>query len=159
MTSMTSETGHELAQVNIARLTFPLDSPELKDFVDALDPVNAVADQASGFIWRLQSETGNATDVPVFGDSWLIVNMSVWRDTDALTAFMYQGQHRELLARRREWFERVEEAMTALWWVPAGERPTVQDAEERLRILREHGPTDRAFTLRTSFPAPAPAAD
>ncbi|MGW3659027.1 DUF3291 domain-containing protein [Streptomyces sp. NPDC005151] len=150
---MTPETGHELAQVNIARLTFPLDSPELKDFVGALDPVNTVADQAAGFIWRLQSETGNATDVPVFGDSWLIVNMSVWRDTDALTAFMYQGQHRELLARRREWFERVEEAMTALWWVPAGERPTVQDAEERLRILREHGPTDRAFTLRTSFPA------
>ncbi|MFB6777719.1 DUF3291 domain-containing protein [Streptomyces sp. NPDC056352] len=155
---MTSENGHELAQVNIARLTFPLDSPQLKDFVDALDPVNAVADQAAGFIWRLRGETGNATDVPVFGDSWLIVNMSVWRDTDALTAFMYQGQHRELLARRREWFERVEEAMTALWWVPAGERPTVQDAEERLRILREHGPTDRAFTLRTSFPAPAPSA-
>ncbi|MFE7328697.1 DUF3291 domain-containing protein [Streptomyces sp. NPDC057565] len=159
MTSMTSENGHELAQVNIARLRFPLDSPELKDFVEALDPVNAVADRAAGFIWRLQSETGNATDVPVFGDSWLIVNMSVWRDTDALTAFMYQGQHRELLARRREWFERVEEAMTALWWVPAGERPTVQDAEERLRILREHGPTERAFTLRTSFPAPTPVAD
>ena len=130
----------------------------MKDFVDALDPVNAVADRADGFVWRLRSETGNATDVPVFGDSWLIVNMSVWRDTDALTAFMYQGQHRELLARRREWFERVEEAMTALWWVPAGERPTVQDAEERLRHLREHGPTERAFTLRTGFPAPAAAA-
>ncbi|WP_436846861.1 DUF3291 domain-containing protein [Streptomyces atratus] len=153
---MTPGPGHELAQVNIARLTFPLDSPELKDFVDALDPVNAVADQATGFIWRLRSETGNATDVPVFGDSWLIVNMSVWRDLDALTAFMYQGRHRELLARRREWFERVEEAMTALWWVPAGERPTVQDAEERLRLLREHGPTDRAFTLRAAFPAPVP---
>ncbi len=72
---------YELAQVNIARLKFPLDSPELKDFVDALDPVNAVADGADGFVWRLQSETGNATDVPVFGDEWLIVNMSVWRDT------------------------------------------------------------------------------
>lgn len=130
----------------------------MKDFVDALDPVNAVADRAAGFIWRLRSETGNATDVPVFGDSWLIVNMSVWQDRDALTAFMYQGQHRELLVRRREWFERVAEAMTALWWVPAGERPTVQDAEERLRHLREHGPTERAFTLRTDFPAPAAAA-
>ncbi|MEU6012878.1 DUF3291 domain-containing protein [Streptomyces sp. NPDC047515] len=154
MTFSDRQTGHELAQVNIARLRFPLDSPELKDFVDALDPVNAVADEAAGFVWRLQSETGNATDVPVFGDSWLIVNMSVWRDTDALTAFMYQGQHRELLARRREWFERVEEAMTALWWVPSGERPTVRNAEERLRHLREHGPTERAFTLRKPFPAP-----
>ncbi|MFD5061607.1 MULTISPECIES: DUF3291 domain-containing protein [unclassified Streptomyces] len=158
MTSLAPQPGHELAQVNVARLRFPLDSPELKDFVDALDPVNAVADRATGFIWRLRSETGNATDIPVFGDSWLIVNMSVWRDTDALTAFMYQGQHRELLARRREWFERVAEAMTALWWVPTGERPTVQDAEERLRHLREHGPTERAFTLRTGFPAPAAAA-
>ncbi|MET9662471.1 DUF3291 domain-containing protein [Streptomyces sp. NPDC006510] len=154
MTHSGPQAGHELAQVNISRLKFPLDSPELKDFVEALEPVNAVADEAAGFVWRLQSDTGNATDVSVFGDDWLIVNMSVWRDTDALTAFMYQGQHRELMARRREWFERVEEAMTALWWVPAGTRPRVRDAEERLLHLREHGPTQRAFTLRRSFPAP-----
>ncbi|SFX26349.1 DUF3291 domain-containing protein [Streptomyces atratus] len=155
MTHNDPQTGHELAQVNISRLGFPLDSPELKDFVDGLEPVNAVADQAAGFVWRLQSDTGNSTDVSVFGDDRLILNMSVWRDTDALTAFMYQGQHRELMARRREWFERVEEAMTALWWVPAGERPTVRDAEERLLHLREHGPTQQAFTLRRPFPAPA----
>ncbi|GAA5014956.1 DUF3291 domain-containing protein [Streptomyces siamensis] len=143
---------HELAQVNIARLKAPLDSARLKDFVEALDPVNAVADAADGFVWRLRSESGNATDVPVFGDDWLIVNMSTWRDTNALTAFMYQGQHRELLARRREWFERLDEAVTALWWVPAGHRPTVREAEDRLLHLREHGPTAHAFTLRTSFP-------
>ncbi|MGW0547208.1 DUF3291 domain-containing protein [Streptomyces altiplanensis] len=148
---------YELAQVNIARLRFPLDSPELKDFVDALDPVNAVADGADGFVWRLQSETGNATDVPVFGDEWLIVNMSVWRDADALTAFMYQGRHRELLGRRHEWFARVKEAMTALWWVEAGSRPTVADAEKALLRLREHGPTPESFTLRTPFPPPGGA--
>jgi hypothetical protein len=96
-----SAAAYELAQVNIARLKFPLDSPELKYFVDALDPVNAVADAADGFVWRLQSDSGNATDIPVLGDEWLVINMSVWRDTNALTAFMYQGQHRELLARRR----------------------------------------------------------
>ncbi|MFD9001163.1 DUF3291 domain-containing protein [Streptomyces sp. NPDC059582] len=144
---------YELAQVNIARLRFPLESTELKDFVDALDPVNAVADAADGFVWRLRSDSGNATDVAVFGDDWLIVNMSVWRGTDALTAFMYQGRHRELLARRREWFERVQEAMATLWWVPAGHRPTVAEAEDRLRHLRAHGATAYAFTLRTSFPA------
>ena len=142
----------ELAQVNIARLKFPLDSPELKDFVDALDPVNADAETAPGYVWRLQSEGGDATDIPVFGDSWLIVNMSVWRDTDALTAYMYQGRHREMLSRRREWFERVREAMAVLWWVPAGHRPTVAEAEARLLHLRAHGPTPYAFTLRTSFP-------
>ncbi|MFF7972185.1 DUF3291 domain-containing protein [Streptomyces sp. NPDC007905] len=144
---------HELAQVNIARLKFPLDSPQLKDFVDALDPVNAVADASDGFVWRLQNDSGNATDIAVFGDEWLIVNMSVWRDVDALTAFMYQGLHRELLSRRRDWFERLAEAVTTLWWVPAGHRPTVAEAEERLLHLRAHGPTPYAFTLRTLFPA------
>ncbi|MFM9447037.1 DUF3291 domain-containing protein [Streptomyces acidiscabies] len=146
-------TSYELAQVNISRLKFPLDSPELKDFVDGLEPVNADADAAPGFVWRLQSEGGDATGIRVFGDAWLIVNMSVWRDTDALTAFMYQGQHRELLQRRREWFEKVAEAMTALWWVPAGHRPTVAEAEARLLHLRANGATPYAFTLRTSFPA------
>lgn len=146
---------YELAQVNIGRLKAPLDSPQLKDFVEALDPVNAVADAADGFVWRLQSDSGDATDVAVFDDEWLIINMSTWRDTNALTAFMYQGQHRELLARRRDWFERLEEAMVALWWVPAGHRPTVAEAEERILHLREHGPTAYAFTLRKSFPAGA----
>ena len=150
---LTTPAAYELAQANIGRLKFPLDSPELKDFVAALDPVNATSDTAEGFVWRLQSDSGNATDVPVLGDDWLIINMSVWRDTDTLTAFMYQGQHRELLARRREWFERVREAMTVLWWVPAGHRPTVTEAEDRLLHLRTHGPTPYAFTLRTSFPA------
>ncbi|MBA2944502.1 DUF3291 domain-containing protein [Streptomyces himalayensis] len=149
---------YELAQVNIARLKAPLDSPQLKDFVDALDPVNAVAEASDGFVWRLQSDSGNATDIPFFGDEWLIVNMTVWRDTNALTAFMYQGQHRELMSRRREFFERLQEAVTALWWVPAGHRPTVAEAEERLLHLREHGPTAYSFTLRTSFPPQGAAA-
>ncbi|MER5445962.1 DUF3291 domain-containing protein [Streptomyces sp. NPDC002766] len=143
---------YELAQVNIGRLKAPLDSPQLKDFVDNLDPVNADADAADGFVWRLQSDGGDATDIAVFGDEWLIINMSVWRDTNALTAYMYQGRHREMLARRREWFERVAEAMVALWWVPAGHRPTVAEAEERVLRLRADGPTPYAFTLRTSFP-------
>ncbi|MFI6660402.1 DUF3291 domain-containing protein [Streptomyces sp. NPDC050523] len=150
---MTSAIGYELAQVNIARLKAPLDSPQLKDFVDSLDPVNADADTADGFVWRLEGEGGDATDVAVFGDEWLIINMSVWRDTNALTAFMYQGRHREMLARRREWFERIQEAMVAMWWVPAGHRPTVAEAEARLLHLRANGPTPYAFTLRTPFPA------
>ncbi|KFG73723.1 DUF3291 domain-containing protein [Streptomyces mutabilis] len=150
---MTDAVAYELAQVNIARLEAPLDSPLMKDFVDSLDPVNADADAADGFVWRLQSEEGDATDIAVFDDPWLIINMSVWRDANALTAFMYRGRHREMLARRREWFDRVAQAMVALWWVPAGHRPTVAEAEARLLHLRAHGPTPYAFTLRTSFPA------
>ncbi|MCX4883579.1 DUF3291 domain-containing protein [Streptomyces sp. NBC_00847] len=150
---MTSAVAYELAQVNIGRLRAPLDSEQLRDFVDNLDPVNADADAADGFVWRLQDETGDATDVAVLGDEWLIVNMSVWRDADALTAYMYQGRHREMLARRRDWFERVQEAMVALWWVPSGHRPTVAEAESRVLHLRANGPTPYAFTLRTAFPA------
>jgi hypothetical protein len=41
----------------------------------------------------------------------------------------------------------------ALWWVPAGHRPTVAEAESRLLHLRTNGPTPYAFTLRTPFPA------
>lgn len=151
-TPATPEAAHELAQVNIARLKAPLDSPQLKDFVDNLDPVNADAEAADGFVWRLKGDSGDATDVSVFGDEWLIINLTMWRDTNALTAYMYQGRHREMLARRREWFERVQEAMTALWWAPAGHRPTVAEAESRLRHLRTNGPTPYAFTLRMSFP-------
>lgn len=119
----------------------------------ALDPVNAIADAADGFVWRLKDEAGNATDIQVFGDTWLIVNMSVWRDLASLTAFMYTGRHREVLARRREWFEKVDEAMTALWWMPVGHEPTVAETEERLAHLRAHGSTPYAFSLRSPFPA------
>ncbi|MZE81212.1 DUF3291 domain-containing protein [Streptomyces xinghaiensis] len=146
----------ELAQINIARLLAPLDSPQLQDFVDGLDPVNATADASEGFRWRLQSDSGNATEVPVLGDDWLIVNLTVWRDLDSLTRFMYDGLHRDLMRRRREWFERLAEAVTALWWVPAGHRPSVAEAEERLTHLRRHGPTPYAFGLRSAFP-PGPA--
>ncbi|MFC1414387.1 DUF3291 domain-containing protein [Streptacidiphilus sp. N1-12] len=152
----TTPTGnpYELAQINISRLLAPLDSALLADFVAALDSVNATAEAADGFVWRLQDYGGNATEIRIFGDDWLIVNMSVWRDPDALTSYVYSPEHRAVLGRRREWFARPVEAMTALWWVPAGTRPTVADAEQRLLTLRATGPTPDAFTLRDTFPAP-----
>ncbi|MDQ0379934.1 DUF3291 domain-containing protein [Amycolatopsis thermophila] len=147
---------YELAQVNVGRLAAPLTSPQLKDFVDALDPVNALADAAPGFVWRLQTEEGNATAVPAFqwdagGSAGVIVNMSVWRSVEDLAAYVYSGEHREVLKRRREWFERMREAFTALWWVPEGHRPSTDEAEERVRHLRAHGPTPYAFTFRDTF--------
>ena len=145
---------YELAQINIARLLAPLDTPQLADFVAALDPVNATAEAAPGFVWRLATEDGNATAVRVYDDDWLIVNMSVWTSVEALVAFVYSPRHREVLRRRREWFERLAPATTALWWVPAGHRPTVGEAEVRLDQLRTHGPTSIAFTLTDPFPAP-----
>jgi hypothetical protein len=150
----------ELAQVNIGRLAAPLDSAQLAPFVDALDEVNAVADAAPGFVWRLQTEDGNATDVVAFQwddvaeSAGLIVNMSVWSDVEALTAYVYSPAHRAILRRRREFFLPMVEAFTTCWWVPAGDRPTTDDAEERIRHLRAHGPTPHAFTLRRPFAPP-----
>jgi hypothetical protein len=144
---------YELAQVNIGRLRAPIDSAQLADFMAALDPVNASADAAEGFIWRLQTEEGNATAIKAFawdeaGSAGVIINMSVWRSIEDLTAWIYGDMHRPVLRRRAEWFHRVEEATLALWWVPAGHRPTTDEAEEKIRHLRAHGPTAVAFTLR-----------
>lgn len=150
---------HELAQVNIARMSYPLDDPRLKDFVDGLRPVNALADSAPGFVWRLQTEDGDATAVRAFepetrDSAGVLVNMSVWTSVEALAAFAFSGAHLAIMKRRREWFRPVREVMTALWWVPAGHRPSTADAEERLHRLRVEGPTPYAFTLRRHFPAP-----
>jgi heme-degrading monooxygenase HmoA len=144
-----------LAQVNLARPLEPLDSELLQEFVESLDPVNAVADRSPGFVWRLQTEEGNATSVPVFDDDSMIVNMSVWESMEALRAFVYTSPaHLSVMRRRREWFERMEVHM-ALWWVPAGHLPTVGEAEERLTLLRAIGPSPDAFIFRRHFPPPA----
>ncbi len=141
----------QLAQVNIARLQAPIDSHQLRDFVAQLDPVNASADTAPGFVWRLRTEEGNATAVQAF--SWdahdsagVIVNMSVWRTVEELADWVYGRMHRQVLRQRATWFERVAEATTALWWVPTGQLPTTDESEARVRHLREHGPTPQAFT-------------
>ncbi|WP_132879065.1 DUF3291 domain-containing protein [Tamaricihabitans halophyticus] len=152
----------QLAQVNFSRLRAPLDAPRLRDFVAALEPVNAVADTAPGFVWRLQTEDGDATAIRAFdwdaGDSaGVIVNMSTWTSVSALADFVFSGAHREVLRRRREWFEHVREATSVLWWVPEGHRPTTEEAEQRVRYLRAHGPTPYAFTFRETFPADAVA--
>ncbi|HEX6423233.1 MAG TPA: DUF3291 domain-containing protein [Acidimicrobiales bacterium] len=145
---------HHLAQVNVARLRAPLDTPELTDFVAALDPVNALADAAPGFVWRLQTDEGDATSIRAFDDDMIIVNMSVWASLEALRVFVYRSDHRTFLARRRQWFERMDAPMVALWWVPAGHRPTVAEAKQRLDALDRLGATPEAFTFRRSFPAP-----
>ena len=151
--------GYVLAQVNIARLRAPMDSALLADFVAALDQVNAAADAAPGFIWRLQTEDGNATSVRAFewdqaGSAGVLVNMSVWESVDALAGYVYSDTHRHVLRQRRRWFEQMAEAHTALWWIPRGHVPTTQEAEERVLSLRESGPTPYAFTFREHFPPP-----
>ncbi len=137
-----------LAQINVARAAEPLDSPRLAEFVAALEPVNALADAAPGFVWRLQSDGGDATSIRVFDDDLIIVNMSVWSSMPALWQFVYSGGHLDVMRRRREWFQVADAAYMALWWIPAGTVPTVEDGIERLETIRRDGPGPRAFTFK-----------
>jgi hypothetical protein len=150
---------YHLAQVNIGRVVAPVDSPELSGFVSRLADINALADSAPGFVWRLQTEDGDATAFRPYDDDRILVNMSVWESLETLGQFVYRSPHAEVMRRRREWFEKLTEAFLALWWVPAGHRPTIEEAKERLAHLREHGATPYAFTFRQPFAAPsAPSA-
>jgi hypothetical protein len=146
----------QLAQVNVARLLAPIDSPQLAGFVARLDEVNALAEAAPGFVWRLKDDvTNNATGVPMYDDTQIIVNMSVWASIEALRAFTYAGAHLEVFKQRRDWFSHLREAATAMWWVPAGHVPSVAEARERLDHLRAHGPSAYAFPFGAPFPPPA----
>lgn len=145
---------YHLAQCNVARLRAPIDSPLLAEFVAALEPINELADGAPGFVWRLQTEDGDATSIRPFDDDMIMVNMSVWESLDALATFTYDADHRAVMRGRRQWFERPEEAYLVLWWVPAGTVPTVADAKSRLETLRARGPSPEAFTFRSPFAPP-----
>ena len=145
---------YRLAQCNVALLRAPLDSPVLADFVAALEPINQLADRAPGFVWRLQTEDGDATAIRVFDDDKLIVNMSVWESIETLAEFVYRSAHRDVMRRRREWFEKTGDAYLVLWWVPAETLPTVSDAQSRFESLRRDGASSEAFTFRSPFPPP-----
>ena len=144
-----------LAQVNIGRFLAPIDSPIMEGFRAQLDPINALADQSPGFIWRLQTEDGDATAIrPYAGDDLMAINMSVWDSLEALQQFVYKSHHVRTLRGRDQWFEPIEGPILALWWIPDGHIPTVQEAVERLAHLKAHGPTPHAFTFRTPFSPP-----
>ncbi len=147
---------YELAQLNIAVMKEPLDSPGMADFVANLDRINALAEASPGFVWRLQSDAGNATDFRPLGDTTL-VNMSVWKDVESLNQYVYKSAHSEIMRRRNEWFERMKEVFLVLWWVPAGHRPGIEEAIAKLELLRANGPTENAFTFRKAFPPPGAA--
>ena len=148
---------YQLAQLNIAKMKEPLESPSMADFVANINHINALAEQSPGFIWRLKDDNGDATAIRPFGDD-MIVNMSVWQDVAALSDYAFKSAHVEIMRRRREWFERMVEAYSVLWWVPQGHQPSLVEAKERLAHLQRCGSTPEAFTFKEAVPAPdAPA--
>jgi len=141
-----------LAQANIARMRFALENPEMQEFVALLDEINALADRSPGFVWRLQTEAGNATYLRPYDDDRILFNMSVWESVEDLRKFTYGGGHLEAFRRRRDWFEKIDSPSTALWWIPAGHIPSIDEARKRLARLAEQGPTRFAFTFKDAFP-------
>jgi hypothetical protein len=143
---------HHLAQINIARMRAPLNNPIMKGFVDQLSKVNRVAEASPGFIWRLKSEEGDATTIRAYEDELILVNMSVWVSIEALREFTYRSHHAGVFRDRLQWFERSA-AQLALWWIPVGHLPTVEEGKSRLALIEKLGPTPEAFTFKQSFAA------
>ena len=147
-------TKFHIAQINIARARASVDDPSMQSFVNRLDEINALADRSPGFVWRLKAPDGNAPAAYLrpFDDERILINMSVWESVEDLKNYVYKTAHAELLRDRKEWFEKFEGAFLAMWWVPAGHIPGIDEAKKRLKHLEEHGPSQFAFTFKTLQP-------
>jgi len=145
---------YHIAQINIGRILAPIDDPLMAEFVAQLPAINALADSSPGFVWRLQTESGDATSIRIYEDEMIAMNMSVWESVESLREYAYKSSHAGVMRDRKRWFEKFDGPYMALWWIPAGHIPTPQDGQERLDHLREHGETEYAFSFRNIFPEP-----
>ena len=134
-------------------MKYSIESPEMADFVDNLENINVLAEESPGYVWRLQTEDGDATGIDFFGSN-VLVNMSIWKDIESLHSFVYKTAHTKIMSRRKEWFHRVEEAYTVLWWVSKGVIPSLDEAKSKLELLKSEGPTAEAFSFKQAFPSP-----
>lgn len=146
-----SENRYHIAELNIARMIAPLDSPVMAEFINNLNALNSLGEQSEGFVWRLKTDDGSATSIRAFDDPAIIVNLTVWASIEALFEFTYKSEHVDFFRRRREWFEKLESAAVVLWWIPAGTPPTVEEAKAKLEYLQANGPTPLAFTFKQRF--------
>ena len=146
---------YHIAQINIARTLAPLTDPIMAEFVAQLAPINVLADRSPGFVWRLQSEIGDATSIRAYEDDSIIVNLTVWESVDALHEYVYKSAHHKLLRDRKRWFQKFDGPYYALWWVPVGQLPSTEEGKERLDYLRKHGDTAYAFSFKHVFPKPS----
>jgi hypothetical protein len=144
--------GYWIAQVNIGRIKGEMDGPVMAGFAARLEEINALADRSPGFVWRLQTEEGNATYLRPYEDQRMLLNMSVWESVEDLKHYVYKTAHAELLRQRHAWFEKMEVVYAALWWVPVNHIPGIDEAKKRLAHLEAHGPTQFAFTFKALFP-------
>jgi len=145
---------YQLAQINIARMLAPIDDPVMAEFVANLPPINALAEQSPGFVWRLQSDAGDATSIRVYEDDMVVINLTVWENPETLREFAYKSNHYGFLRDRKRWFEKFQGPYFAMWWIPTGHIPTTDEAKKRLEHLREHGDSEFVFSFKHVYPAP-----
>ena len=151
---MTPSRRFHLARANVANMRAPLEDPIMEGFRSQLDRINALADASPGFVWRLQTDSGNATDIRAYENELILFNMSVWESIEALHAYVYRSEHAGPLRARRQWFVPTAGPTVVLWWIAAGHLPTVEEAKERLALLKARGPGPEAFTFRSAHPPP-----
>src|SRR5690349_8734195 len=151
---------YQLAQANVAYAIAPHDDPRMADYMARLDEINTLAERSPGFVWRYLTDSRDPAQRE-FTDPYVLFNMSVWESIDALHAYTYRTAHSQVYAQRKRWF--VDEKAVvgghalAMWWIPAGQRPTVADAKERLAAITANGPSEHAFTFKQRFPPPSQA--
>ena len=145
----------QLAEINIARMKgVNINDPIMQEFVENLERVNSIAEASEGFVWRLKDENNNATSMNPYDDEQVIINVSVWESFETLEHVMYQTFHSDFLKRRKEWFQNFGTAHTAMWWIPAGKFPTLQEAVDQLDYLQKNGASEKVFDFRNKLPAP-----
>ncbi len=135
----------KLAELNVAYTAHDLDDPRMADFMNNLDQINGLAERSPGFVWRLQSDSGNATDIDVPGDEAMLPNMSVWDDIESLGNYVFNTVHARFYERRAEWFQVMKSQHFVMWWIEDGHIPTLVEAMDRLAHKDGHGSTDHAF--------------
>jgi hypothetical protein len=143
---------YHIAQINIGRILAPIDDPIMAEFASQLPPINALADTTPGFVWRLQTESGDATSIRIYEDEMIAMNMSVWESVESLREYAYKSAHAGVMRDRKRWFEKFDGPYYALWWIVEGHIPTPQEGKERLDYLREHGESAYAFSFKNIFP-------
>ena len=149
-------TGWHLAQINIGRLRHPVDDLRVAEFMDNLDPINELAEQSPGFVWRLKDDSGNATAIRAFDDETILPNLTVWESVEALKDYVFKSDHTSFLRRRGDWFLPMNDLpVLTMWWIRAGHTPTLSEAKDRIDHLAKNGPTNYAFTFRPLFDPPS----
>ena len=146
---------YQIAEINVARMKgVNINDPIMREFEVNLVKVNELAESSAGFVWRLKDDNNNATGFNPYNDEQVIINVSVWESIETLEHYVYKTFHTDFLKRRREWFHSYGKAYTAMWWVPAGQFPTMQEAVDRLDYLQKHGASEFVFDFRNKFPRP-----